>query len=206
MTSERPNPIALAETLRELAECWLELDRELTRSNGSASRGTSEGRVPLDLDVLEQKRRIDTFAHTYAHMLMDESRWVPAVTNAPYLLRELALHIGHFTHNPDALVAFEFEADLEKVSNESWAVANPDGKAKIPIGPCFAEGCTGTLHITIDRDSPLDQRELALWRPTAACYVRNHEGKFKKNPAAHRIDAKVYAANTPERGAEVAPV
>lgn len=186
--TDRPNPLALAETLRALAGCWLELDKELMRVNGKSSREAARSKPPLAVDVLDAKRAIDNFAHLYARILMDESTWVPAVTNAPYLLEQLAMHIGHFTHNPDALVAYEFAEDLDKVSRGAWAVANPNGIAFIPIGPCFAEGCTGKVRVMIDRDSPADEASLALWRPTAVCDKDN----------THRIDAKLYQANTPD--------
>lgn len=170
MSEHRPNPVALAEALRSLAECWLELDRELMRKGGpSSSAGASEHGAPLDLTVLDAKRTIDTFAATYAHMLLDDDpEWQPPATTVA-LLHALALRIGHWTHHEDARVAYEFAEDVERVGREAWAVARPTGIGHIPIGPCLTTDCAGMMRVTIDRDRPMDERSLALWQPAAIC-------------------------------------
>lgn len=170
MTTHRPDPIRLADVLRGLADCWRELDGELQRKGGPASSaGPSEGRSPLDLSVLDAKRAIETFAYTYAHMLVDDDpEWQPPAT-VPGLLHAMSLRIGHWTHGDDPLVAYEFADDLDRVAREAWAVARPTGIARIPIGVCFADGCRGQMRVTIDRDRPMDERSLALWQPTAVC-------------------------------------
>jgi len=201
MTENRPNPIQAADLVRSLIECWLELDQELTRNSGPGSRGRREGAVPLDIDVLDAKRKVDTFAHTYCHMLMDETKWTPAALNTPHLLHGIVNRIGHFTHNDNAQIGWEFHDDLDKVHRAAWAVARPGGKVPIPIGPCFADGCTGILHVTIDRDKPLRDDEVALWRPTAVCHVKDIEGKPEANDA-HRIDARLYHADKVAQHAE----
>jgi len=188
MTTNRPNPIAAADMLRSLIECWIELDRDLQRKGGpSSSSGPSESGAPLDLTVLDAIRSIDAFARTYCHMLIDETNWTPAALNTGALIQGLIMRIGHFTHSQDALVAYEFIDDLDRVHRESWAVARPDGKARIPIGPCFIAGCEGKLRVTIDRDRPLDTDSLRLWRPNGVCDADRE----------HVIDARLYAA---ERG------
>lgn len=184
MTTNRPNPIALSADLNALIECWLELDRELTRKGGpSSSSGASEHGAPLDLSVLDAKREVDTFAHTYCQMLSEETEWKPSALNTPDLLRGIILRIGHFTEHDDALIAYEFASDLEEVSRSAWRVARPDGMAHIPVGACFQEGCKGSVRVTIDRDRPMDAASLATWRPTATCDVND----------AHKIDARLYA-------------
>lgn len=187
--SERPNPLVLAGTLRSLAECWTELDGELNRKGGpSSSSGASEFGAPLDLSVLDAKRAIETFARQHAHMLMDEADdWEPVNAHPPALLEALAMRIGHFTHHADAQVAFAFEDEVRELSESSWGVARPDGKALIPIGTCGMDGCAGKLRVLIDRDKPMDPESLRLWRPVARCNVDR----------GHVIDARIYAANTP---------
>lgn len=191
--SERPNPIAAADLLRSVIECWRELDGELDRNSGGGSRGKSEGAVPLDLDVVDAMRAIDLFARTYCHMLMDDTDWSPKALNTGALIQGLIDRIGHFTHSDDPMVAYEFIEDLEKIHRKSWAVARPDGRVKIPIGPCFADECPGTLNVTVDRERSTESASLALWRPMAMCYLKGSDGKALANPE-HQIDAKLYAA------------
>lgn len=165
----RPNPIATADLLRSLAECWGELDKSLDRTSGKASRGSTEGKVPLDLDVLDAKRAIDEFAVTYAHMLMDDDpTWTPPA-GTPQMLHGLALRVGHFTHHEDPILAHEFAEEVERIHGEAWTVARPTGVGKIPVGPCLEAGCAGIMRVTIDRDKPMDERSLALWQPAAVC-------------------------------------
>lgn len=184
MTSNRPNPIQAADILRSIIEAWKELDGELTRTNGKGSRGKGEGVVPLDLDVLDAIRDIDTFAHIYCRMLAEDPKWKPRALNTGALIQSIIDRIGHFTHGDDPLLAYEFIDDVERVHRDSWKVARPDGKARIPIGACFQDGCAGTLKVTIDRDRPLDTASLTMWRPNAKCDA--NEG--------HVIDARIYAA------------
>lgn len=184
MTEHRPDPIRLAELLRGLGDCWKELDGELMRKGGpSSSSGASEARTPLDLSVLDAKRAIENFATTYAHMLIDDDpEWQPPAT-VPGLLNAMSMRIGHWTHSDDALVAYEFADDLDRLARECWGVARPTGIARIPIGTCYADECDGRMRVTIDRDRPMDERSLALWQPTAVC---DQDG-------AHVMLARLYA-------------
>lgn len=184
MTTSRPNPIQAADMLRSLIEAWRELDQDLTRTNGKGSRGKGEGVVPLDLDVLDAIREIDTFAHIYCRMLAEDPKWKPRALNTGALIQSIIDRIGHFTHSDDALLAYEFIQDLEDVHRDAWKVARPDGKAYIPIGQCFADGCDGKLRVLIDRDRPLDVASLTMWRPNAKCDADD----------SHVIDARLYAA------------
>lgn len=201
MSENRPSPLKTIDLLRSIIECWLELDRELTRNTGAGSRGKREGAVPLDLDVLEAKRAIDTFAHTYCHMLMDETNWTPAALNTPALLRGIIDRIGHFTHGDDAETAYEFVQDVDRVHHESWKIARPNGLVNIPIGPCFADDCPGTLFVTIDRDRSTEAASLTLWRPVATCHTKDAEGKFHPN-GDHQIDARLYAKDREQHADE----
>ena len=183
MTTNRPNPIAAADLLRSLIEAWEELDGELTRTNAAGSRGKGEGVVPLDLDVLDAIRSIDTFAHTYCRMLAKDPKWKPRALDTGALIQSIIDRIGHFTHSGDARLAYVFIHDVERVHWQSWEVARPDGKARIPIGPCFQDECTGKLRVLIDRDRPLDTSSLTMWRPSAKCDTDED----------HVIDARLYA-------------
>lgn len=185
MTSNRPNPIQAADILRSIIEAWKELDSELTRTNGKGSRGKGEGVVPLDLDVLDAIRSIDTFAHTYCRMLAEDPSWRPRALNTGALIQSIIDRIGYFTHGDDPLLAYEFIDDVERVHRDSWRVARPDGKARIPIGDCFQDGCNGKLRVLIDRDRPLDPASLSTWRPNAKC---------DSGDESHVIDARIYAA------------
>lgn len=184
MTSNRPNPIQAADMLRSLIEAWKELDSELTRIDGKASRGKTESKAPLNLEALDASRTIDTFARTYCHKLAQDPKWRPRALNTGALIQSIIDRIGHFTHSDDAELAYEFIQDLENVHRHAWAVARPDGKARIPIGHCFQDGCTGKLRVLIDRDRPLDPSSLTMWRPNAKCDADD----------GHVIDARLYAA------------
>ena len=184
MTENRPNAIALAETLRGLGECWDVLDAELGRHDGKASRGGAKSKPPLALEVLDAKRAIDGLAFTYAHMLMEDTDWEPPRgADTPALLDALAYRIGHFTHGDSAQVAYEFADDVERVWREASSVAFPSGRARIPVGPCLEAECDGRMMVAIDRDRPLDERALALWQPTAVC----------DQESAHVMLARAYA-------------
>ncbi len=98
-------------------------------------------------------------------------------------------------------MAYAFDDESRDLVEASWKVARPDGKAPIPIGPCFADGCPGVLHVIVDRDRPMDPASLSTWRPNAMCHRKDTEGKYRPN-RDHQIDAKVYAADL-ARHAEV---
>lgn len=199
---DRPNPLQLCETLRGLKDCWHELDLELTRTSGKASRGNVEGKVPLDIDVLDAKTIIDGLALNYCQILLDETTWKPGTTDTPTLLEALAMRIGHFTANPDPLVAWDFAEDVETVSEKAWRVARPDAWTWIPIDrPCYVDGCPGHMYIHINRDDPRDEASLAIWRPTAVCFTESvtASGKRVKHMTpTHQIDAKLLRWNVAE--------
>lgn len=180
----RPNPLRLAETLRGIIECWHELDRELTRTSGKASRSPHAGRVPLDLDVLDAKRLIDELALTYCQILVtDVPQWkAPADVTTPGLLQALIDAIGHFTHHENSLVAWDFAETVDDTARQCWPIARPSGLAWIPLDvKCFVYNCEGEMRVRIDRDKPIDDASLAMWRPLAVC---------KQDPS-HVIDAKL---------------
>jgi hypothetical protein len=188
MSEQRPSALGLSATIQGMIECWLELDGELTRKGGpSSSSGSSEHGAPLDLSVLDAKREIDGFAHTYIHMLMDDDRtYTPPALNTPHLLRAIVLRIGHFAGpQTDVEIAYEFAQDVETVSNRAWNIARPTGRALIPIGPCVVDGCVGKMRVQIDRDRPLDPGSLALWQPDAVC----------ESDGGHVMGARLYAQN-----------
>lgn len=169
MTENRPSPLALAELLRGLAECWTELGRELMRTSGKASRSGGEGKVPLDLDVVDARRSIENLSTLYAHMLMDDDpEWMPPAT-VTARLNALAIRVGHFTLNDNAQIAYEFAEDVERVSREAWAIARPNGLARIPVGPCSEDQCEGVMQATIDRDNAADVSLRAVWDKTLRC-------------------------------------
>lgn len=181
---DRPNPLRLCETLRGLKDCWHELNLELTRTSGKMSRGNVEGKVPLDLDVLDAKMGIDGLALTYCQVLLDETAWRPGSTDTPDLLEALAMRIGHFTANPDPLVAWDFSEDVDAVARKSWPVARPVGLAWIDLDiKCSEPECAGKMRVRINRDEPLDDHSLALWRPIAVC----------SKDGGHQVDAKLLA-------------
>lgn len=169
-TTQRPNPIELAETLRVLANLHIELGYELSRTNQAAGPGSKSGKVPLDLEVVDARRAIDTLAVNYAEMLLEESADYEPPDSTPDILRSLADRIGHFTHHEDALIAFAFADEVETCHTDADRVAHPDGKAWVPLDrKCIEDDCTGAMRVRIDRDRPMDQRSLALWQPTAVC-------------------------------------
>ena len=181
---DRPNPLQLCETLRGLQDCWRELDAELLRTSGKASRCAVDGKVPLDLDVLDAKMTIDGFALTHCQTLLDETSWRPGSTETPALLGALAMRIRHFTSSPDALVAWDFSEDVDAVARKCWPVARPVGLAWIDLGiECGEKECAGKMRVRINRDEPLDDHSLAVWRPIAVC----------SKDTAHQVDAKLLA-------------
>ncbi|MCK9602221.1 MAG: hypothetical protein M0R06_24465, partial [Sphaerochaeta sp.] len=129
----------------------------------------------------------------------DETAWRPGSTDTPDLLEALAMRIGHFTANPDPLVAWDFAEDVEQVDHKAWKVARPDGWTWVPIDrACYIEGCPGKMHIHINRDDPRDDADLALWRPEAVCFTERKglDGKPVKHMTHdHRVDAKLLRWN-----------
>ena len=165
----RPDPLKAAETVRGLAMCHRELRQALTRVTPNRNHSSPDGRPPLDLDVLDAMRAIEDFASTYAHMLMDDDpEWMPPAT-VPATLEALALRIGHFTENETALIAYEFDDDLQRVSDETWPIARPNGIGRIPLGPCAEDDCEGIMRATIDRDKVASTSLDAMWDKALRC-------------------------------------
>lgn len=165
----RPDPIRLAETLRGLGDCWSELDQALTRVTPNRNHSSPDGRPPLDLDVLDAKRAIETLVYTYAHMLVDDDpEWQPPAT-VPGMCLALSLRIGHWTHHEDALVSYEFADDVQRVSDETWPIARPNGIGRIPVGPCAEDGCAGMMRATVDRDKIEAMTLAEMWDRTLRC-------------------------------------
>lgn len=181
-TTARPNPIALAEMLRELANLYVALGYELSRTNAAAGPGSKSGKVPLDLDVVDARRAIDGLAVTHAEILIDETHDYEPPDSTPDILRSLADRIGHFTHHADALVAFGFADEVESTHEIADKVAHPNGMAWVPLDrKCIEDDCAGAMRVRINRDRPMDERSLALWQPTAVCDL----------DSAHRVLAKL---------------
>ena len=175
--------VTTAESVRDLIACYDELDGELLRVDAGARRAAVEAGAPLNLDVLDAKRMIDQFAFIYVKMLVDDTGLIPAADDTPTHLEAIASRIGHFTHDvehPD--IADDFLRALRVVSEHCWAIARPNGVAMVPINHgCVVDGCKGILRVRIDRDRPLDEESLTLWRPMAVC-TEDRE---------HAVDAKI---------------
>ena len=170
--------VTLANNLRRLGGWWVELDNLLGHNEGAARGGSREGRVPINLNVLDTMRAIEGFAHAYARMLMnDDMKWRKPTGGCNVLLNALADRVGHFMNTP-------MTKELAALNKQAEHTARPDGKANIPLGiPCFADECTGEMRVPIDRDHPIPANGLTLWRPTATC----------SQDATHQCDARLLA-------------
>lgn len=176
------NPIALAEAVRDLAECWWVLNGELARTSSKASRGATDPAVPLDLDVVEARRKIDLLAFQYAKMLMDDTDWRPSGQETPALLAGVASRIGHFTHGDDPRIGDDLAAEVDALARECWRVARPDGWAMSDIDrACPVDGCAGRMRMPIDRDAWSEPLAIEFLERVAKC---SHDNE-------HSVPAKV---------------
>jgi len=175
---ELATPITLADNLRKLGGYWKLLDNLIGHREGAGRGGSREGQIPINTTVLDTMRLIEGFANTYARDLTnDDVTWRRPTGGCDILLSALAARIGHFDTNI-------MGKEVNELTKKARTVAFPDGQANIPIGvPCFDPECPGEMRVPIDRDHPIPENGLTLWRPTATC----------STDTTHQCDARLLA-------------
>lgn len=189
-----PLKVAVEEQLREAAGLWILLGTELTRKprpSRSPRVTTSEqpaAPAPGDVDVVDARHRVESFAAEYASVLVNSSAWKQGVLDGTLeQLAAMADRAGHFTEHPSPHLRGEFLADLLQVVIGARHVFDRDPRQWNPIDVgCFEKGCDGVYEIEIPyADEALTEAERKRAfkdsRPQARC-SKNHE---------HTIDARL---------------
>ncbi len=172
--------------VRGLAEAWVTI-----RAGGSGSElpvrvRRIEAATPVSLKMLDDCAPIESFAVTYADVLMRCSRWQPSKGAGPLeLLSALNVNASRLTQHKAAVVAWQFWDDLEVLWHEvGWA--RREGVMRQPIGvKCQTIGCQGEYEVEVH---PGD----AALSPAArkrAFGAKRHDAVCNKN-RTHRIDAR----------------
>ena len=176
--------VTLANNLRKLGGYWRILNELLGHNESAARGGTREGRIPINGHVLDTMRAIEGFTNTHARQLTnDDHTWRRPVGGYDLILNALADRVGHF--NIDMMAR-----EVKTLGKQARAIAIPDGQTNIPLGiPCFTEECPGEMRVPIDRDHPIPETGLTLWRPAATC----------STDPSHQCDARLlaHASDTP---------
>lgn len=170
--------VVLAKNLRKLGGYWRILNVLLGHNEGAARGGTRESQIPINGQVLDTMRAIEGFTNAYARELThDDITWRRPTGGYDLILNALADRVGHF--NIDMM-----GREVKTLGKRARAIAIPDGQANIPLGiTCFNEDCPGEMRVPIDRDHPIPENGLTLWRPTATCSA----------DTTHQCDARLLA-------------
>lgn len=179
----RPDPLACIARVQTLARLWVELD--LMRDYRPPSRGGSGGSrsdgapVPVNVHAVEGKRRIERFTGEFLEILKRETGWTPEPQAwTPALVLELAQHIGRYTANANAQVAWAFAEELDLTLDAARScvrAAWAERDARIPIGKkCDEPGCDGVYELRVresvaDADDAARERAFRRSFPQAAC-------------------------------------
>lgn len=195
MTGQRPDPVLMAEAVRNLADLHHALTEDIahTRTTGASEKVTkSEGTehpAPGNWTAVSVRADIHHTAHHYVRMLLeDRPRTTANLDGTIETLTELiAIHIGYFTSHQYANIATAFHDDIKEITYRAVAVIEPDDAHKTPIGPCAEPECHGVYEIVwheTEGDDDVRAWRLSNSRRMATC----------KTDATHRIDAMIYAA------------
>lgn len=194
MTDSRPNPIALAETLRGLGSLHEALaPYATTKPRGGASErvASSDGTehaAPGHWTAIAVRADIHNFAHAHAKMLAEDRGVRPQANSTTALLEFAATYPGYFTGHTDPQIAYSIVDEAETLEARANSVLTPNTEShRTPIGPCAESGCDGSYRIHWREGGGTD--EARAWkiresRPIAKC---------SKNPE-HRVDAMLYAS------------
>lgn len=189
----RPNPVALAEQMRSLAECWRELEPYTADGSAGAqaervdsSEGT-EHPAPGNWSAVALRADIHHAAHTWAKMLVDDRNIKPASGETDDLLKFAATYPGYFTNHEDAFVAQDVAYEAGSLLFRSTAILEPDDERRTPIGPCFEVDCGEKLLVKWTKGAGGDEER--EWRLRSTPLV----ARCKRG---HIIDAMLYAAST----------
>lgn len=174
----RPDPVALAEVLRDAAADYRDLRHDLAAGGGAGTdriTGGDEDRLPVNEALFDLLWAVDAFAAHHARVLYNESHdWrPPSKGGTPTMLEALALRIGHFTEHPDAQIAHEFADELTERSGPKGNLpglatrlemrARPSGKRPLPLGvQCVEDDCDGEYRIILEiAGDPLPEAMIA---------------------------------------------
>ena len=154
-----------------IADRWADLHNALMPGRtGSQVRTKPTSRPPLNVAVADIISEVTQHAEIYAHMLMDETGWVPTTSAMPGLLREVAERYGHWMGGDDERAALDFSDWAEAYSDRVLHALNPPEKARY-LGPCMVPNCDGELRLREDHhagtcpacESPFTLDEYRRW-------------------------------------------
>lgn len=187
MTDSRPNPIALAETLRLIPGAHTILGAELDRPAPASSRGNGDPkRVPLNQQILQQRLDITNFAQTYAHMIVEARGWNPPATDIATLIGGIIDHIGFFTEAADKHLGQDLAEEAETIIRRARTVILGDETHRNRIAPCREQECGGRYTLTW-RDGGGSDNE-RMWRLRATSHVVHCDRDM-----AHEIEIRCLA-------------
>jgi len=165
----RFNPLRAMDDLRELADLRRGLAEEYdAKCQGVGRRAAPGSRPPVSVGLLDATREIDLFTVTYARaMHRIYPRWYFRPENAPATLENMASHIEWFVWGASPETSYAFRDDLADTLRAARAAYALGARARVPLGACPEEGCTGSLHVAVNGLGHVDDPE--RWNPIAAC-------------------------------------
>ena len=197
----RPNPVLMAEAVRNLVELHDNLTAEIAHAaaRGAREKVTKSDGVehpaPGNWTAVAVRADIYHIAHGYAKMLLADRPQTTARLDGellPALTELIATHVGYFTGHRLPNIAWAFHDDVKDATERACAILEPTDDHRTPIGPCAEPDCKGIYRIvwqTSDGDDDTRAWRMSNSHRVATC-TKNHE---------HRIDAMLYAAGDYER-------
>lgn len=168
MTDSRPNPIALAETLRLIPGAHTILGAELDRPAPPSNRGGSDPkRIPLNQLILQARLDIENFTQTYAHMIVEARGWNPPSTDITTLINGIINHIGFFTESADPHLSQDLNEEAEALIRKARDIILGDESHRNRLAPCRATGCKGRYTLTWREAGGTDDERMWRLRATA---------------------------------------
>lgn len=138
------------DNLTYIVNTWPTLRARLHGGGGNALTGMPrhrDTRLPINIYVSDLMREIEDEARTLAYVLIDEVHgYSPYTSEMPGLLRDIALHHGHWTAGDDIRSALDFTDWAHEHARKVRGVAEMP-EPSTHIGPCQAHGCEGDLYV-----------------------------------------------------------
>lgn len=148
MTITSIGGLAARDSLLWIVHHWTYLTAALAGGGTSAGdkvSGSTEPRLPLDVDVSALIQDVTRHARDLGQILAEEAGWVPITSTMPGLLRDVAQNYHHFTED-DPKTAQDFCDDAHDLNDRVRRVINPIAPPTY-IGPCNIHGCVGRLRL-----------------------------------------------------------
>lgn len=190
--TERPNPTMLQANLHVLSERHEALESHINSATGSAgservnkSEGT-EHQAPGNWTAVAIRADIHHFAHTYAHMLIDDRDVKPSGSDVGDLLALIATYPGYYTNNDDPAIAHAIVDECQRLSERAKSILEPSEYRRTPIGSCYRPDCDQELAVRWKSGEGTDDER--AWRLRSQPLIA-------KCRNGHAIDAMLYGAS-----------